>query len=802
MLIDSLQSVILINDTHEYQRKGFYGSDIILDKDTHWVIDVQVDKLTEDIGESASAIQLLGYTEIGTIQQLIIVYQWGKWSLAYAVQPNYGENTFTYWEEFLNVTAPSQRFEVTIPADGMSVTLTNSDGHKIVHHFYDEKIFDGAQVITTNAQIGPQTKFAFSKFVVGQFQKEDVVVANQLFGLPTPTAIASNNGESQYIYHVAVNGDDANPGTEDKPFATIEHARDVIQTISSNMQSPIEVIIHGGAYGISQPIKFTENDSGQNGHDIIYRAAEGETPIFSGGINVTNWKKVPDTPLWKVTLQNVKTFRQMYVNGVRAQRAVSQTQVTGNGWVAGDFGKRDGIAIPSANLPDLSRAQDLELHWIYDWKDMRLLVKDIVKNSDGTKTILMKQPYYEFALRMEQSGNGHYWIPKYDVPFYLENAFELLDESSEWYYNPDTQELFYMPREGEDMNTADVIIPQTQDLLEITGGIVGQEVHNLVFDGLTFAYAGWTRASEIGTFGYQAQNLITRIGSEGDSYFEMTPAHVQVNSAHDIRFERCRFEHLGAVGLDLNNNVYNVTIQGNLFQDISDGAIVAGHWKHAYITSPVIQATSHDNLIANNLITDVGTEYWGAPAITAYYVNNIRIVHNEISNVSHTGISLGWGWAGFLDSTTAHDNLIANNLITDLLRRARDGGGIYTLGQEPEAVIEGNVVRRMNNDYGCFYTDEGSSFITLRNNVCDTAPGWLSVQGPLLINNFTTSVHDINIINTYTNVQHMQNGNAEITNTVYINGQNWTPEAQSIIDNAGLEAAYSYLREWINKSLP
>lgn len=796
LLIDPLQPVVLVNETQDYQRKEIYGSDVILDKLSHWIIDVQVEKLAEDIGESSTAIKLLGYSDNGTIQQLVIVYQWGKWSVAYATQPNLSENTFLYWEEFQNVTAPTQRFELTIAADRKSFSLKNGDGHNIVHFFGNETLFDGTDIVTTYAQIGPQTKITFSRFSMGQFYKEEIV--NTTLS-PTSPVIITNDGGQQHVYHVAVNGNDANPGTEEMPFATIEYARDIIRTMSLNMQSPINVIIHGGTYDISQPVIFTENDSGQNGYDIIYRAAEGETPIFSGGVNVTNWERVSDTPLWKATLHDVKIFRQMYINGNRAQRAASQNQVTGNRWVAGDFSDRDGIVISPANLPDLSRPQDLELHWIYDWKDMRLLVEDIVENPDGTKTVWMKQPYYEFALRMEQLGSGHYWIPKYNVPFYLENAYEFLDEPGEWYFNPDTQELFYMPVDGEDMNTANVIIPQTQNLLEITGGIVGDEVHNLVFDGLTFAYAGWTRASEIGTFGPQAQSLITRIGSEGDSYWEKKPAHIQVNSAYDIRFERCRFEHLGAVGFDLNNNVYNVTIQGNLFQDISDGAIAVGHWKHAYITSPVIQAPSHDNLISNNLITNVGVEYWGAAAISAYYVNNLHIVHNEISNISHGGITLGWGWANTLDSTTAHDNLIANNLITDFHLRARDGGGIYTLGQQPGTIIDSNVIRRMKNDYGCLYADEGSAFTVWQNNVCDTVPQWLWVPVPLIINNFTTTVHDVQVLNTYTNVQHMRNGNVEIINTVYVNGQNWPPEAQSIIDSAGLELDYSYLYEWLDK---
>ncbi|MCJ7435078.1 MAG: right-handed parallel beta-helix repeat-containing protein, partial [Anaerolineales bacterium] len=286
------------------------------------------------------------------------------------------------------------------------------------------------------------------------------------------------------------------------------------------------------------------------------------------------------------------------------------------------------------------------------------------------------------------------------------------------------------------------------------------------------------------------QNLITKAGLDGyDS--AMTPAHVQVNSAHDIRFTGCRFEHLGAVGLHLNNNVFQTTVQGNLFHDISDAAIVVGHWEHAYITDPSIQTASHDNLIANNLIQTVGVEYWGAPAITAYYVNNLHIVHNEISNVPYTGISVGWGWSSTTDSTTSHDNHIANNLITDLLQRARDGGGIYTLGQQPGTMIEENIIRRAKRDYACLYPDEGSAFMTLKNNVCDSAPEWLHL--------WTASIHDIQIVNSFTNVKAITNNGVDIQieNTVYINEQEWPPEAQAIIDNAGLEPAYSYLHDWL-----
>ena len=414
---------------------------------------------------------------------------------------------------------------------------------------------------------------------------------------------------------------------------------------------------------------------------------------------------------------------------------------------------------------------------------MRLRVRDIEDNQDGTKSIRMLQPYFSYAVGMGSSD--HPWFPKYNVPFYLENALELLDQPGEWYYNPESHELFYLPRDGEDMSTAHVVIPQTQSLLSINGGAIGQEVHDLVLEGLTFAYAGWTRASEVGTFGWQAQVQINK------DTLEMTPAHVYFSSAHNIDVEKCRFIHLGASALGLGNNTENITIQGNLFQDISEAAIVVGHWDDAYITSPLLQSQPRNNVIEDNLIDHAGVEYWGAAGINAYYVENLQIIHNEISNLPYTGISLGWGWSSTPDSTTSSHNHIAYNLIADITQRARDAGGIYTLGQQPETVIEGNVIRRMGGDYACLYPDEGSAYITYLNNVCDSAPFWAHI--------WINTIHDIKIKNTFTNVNRIENNgrNIDIENLVLIHGQDWTSEAMAIMKSAGLEENYEYLHTWL-----
>jgi hypothetical protein len=96
----------------------------------------------------------------------------------------------------------------------------------------------------------------------------------------------------------------------------------------------------------------------------------------------------------------------------------------------------------------------------------------------------------------------------------------------------------------------------------------------------------------------------------------------------------------------------------------------------------------------------------------------------------------------------------------------------------------------VHNDYACFYPDEGSAYMVWRNNVCDSAPLWLRV--------WTGNIHDLSIWNSYSNVPALTNKGTriEVEGTVLTTGQNWTPEAQAIIAQAGLEPAYAYLRTW------
>ncbi|NUR58514.1 MAG: right-handed parallel beta-helix repeat-containing protein, partial [Catenulispora sp.] len=112
------------------------------------------------------------------------------------------------------------------------------------------------------------------------------VPAALMTSLKTPALAAA---ATQATYYVAPGGSDANPGTITAPFATLQHARDVVRTVDGTMTGDIYVYLRGGNYPIGSTIDFTSADSGTNGHQIVYSAYPGETPVLNGGVQVTGW---------------------------------------------------------------------------------------------------------------------------------------------------------------------------------------------------------------------------------------------------------------------------------------------------------------------------------------------------------------------------------------------------------------------------------------------------------------------------------------------------------------------------------
>jgi hypothetical protein len=215
-----------------------------------------------------------------------------------------------------------------------------------------------------------------------------------------------------------------------------------------------------------------------------------------------------------------------------------------------------------------------------------------------------------------------------------------------------------------------------------------------------------------------------------------------VSASNYSVFENCTFEHLGACGLDFIYGSHHDRVEKCIFKDIAGNGMQIGQFSDRgmethlpYDPSDEREICTHQN-IANNYITDVSNEDWGCVGIAAGYVQDINIEHNEISEVSYTGISLGWGWTKTVNCM--QNNRIHANYIHGYAKHMYDVAGIYTLSVQSKSYITENRVERIYkppyahdpNHWFYLYMDEGSSFITIKNNWCPEEKFLKNANGP------------------------------------------------------------------------
>jgi Right handed beta helix region/Fibronectin type III domain len=567
---------------------------------------------------------------------------------------------------------------------------------------------------------------------------------------------------AQADLYVSPAGDDSNPGTKAQPIRTLAHARDLVRGMNQNMTGDITVWLAGGTYRLTEPLVLEAQDSGHGGHNIIYAAMEGQTPIISGGVQVTGWKLVDaGKNLWSAPAPTgLRNTRQLYVNGVRALRAQGRLPVklteTKTGYTA------DSPVMASWRNPS-----DIEFVYtggndiwserqsgIGPWTEPRCPVASI----DGT-TITMAQPCWDNSTKrvslppeagFKRAANLVGPASVGESPEYVENAYELLGTPGQWYFDRTAHVIYYVPREGEDLTTADVEVPVLEKLIS-GDGTEAAPVQYIVFKGLQFSYATWLYPSSpegfseiqanymmTGPDGYATQGLGDLVpgGQKPFGAWTKTPGNVSFSYDRVIQFIDCDFAHLGGAGLELGNGSQADRVQGGVFTDISANGIELGGVDMPEANGA--QAT-RNNQILNSHIYNVAAEFHGGIGIDVGYAQNTVIVRNQIDHLPYSGISMGWGgWLDKIDragvANDSHDNLLEENLIFDHMQLLSDGGGIYTQGLTGPSLVHGekllgNVIHDQYSSGHGIYTDNGCNNVMAENNVIfhtsyDNWGGW------------------------------------------------------------------------------
>ncbi len=109
--------------------------------------------------------------------------------------------------------------------------------------------------------------------------------------------------------YVSTDGSDTNAGTAAAPFASPQRARDAFRQLKKQgpITEPFEIILRAGEYFLSETLVLTPEDSGTHDCPVIWRAADGERVVLSGGRRIAGRWRTQDRKTWYVDVPGTAT---------------------------------------------------------------------------------------------------------------------------------------------------------------------------------------------------------------------------------------------------------------------------------------------------------------------------------------------------------------------------------------------------------------------------------------------------------------------------------------------------------------
>ncbi|MEO7933357.1 MAG: right-handed parallel beta-helix repeat-containing protein [Chthoniobacterales bacterium] len=532
---------------------------------------------------------------------------------------------------------------------------------------------------------------------------------------------------SSFIIRVGPEGSDRADGSTADPLLTLEAAKEKIRSLLSSEHPParITVKLEPGEYRLQTPFILEADVLGSATHSIEWIGDETHRPVLTGGVRLQEWTAASDG-YWHCSVPGGLPVRQLYQQDCSLPRAgyakLSKAQLS---WKKFPLQETDTgeILVKNVSLEGVRPEDRLELLWMDDFRAHWIPVA-VMPGGTG----LFPQPGpISIAI-----GNNKRKAGRFSAGSRLENALGMISPG-EWYFSPAQAAIIYAPKPGEKIETFRPEIPVSAALLIIQGN--GTPAH-LRISGIHWRLASWDDPQQRAFVSNQsgvswiASNRQARDydASHSARYLQIIPAAIRIEKTSGVHFENNVIDCVGGVGLSIGAGCSDAHIEGNAFLNTGADAITVGSPIHPE-TDPSMPPC-RDIHISDNLIRRTGHTFPSTAAITAYYMQQSVIEHNDLADLPYTGISIGWGWNHRPEYSGSGANRVTGNRVARYMSQARDGGAIYTLGPQPGSVCQGNYLLDglSTGVFGAIYHDMGSSGWRTTENVIEKTHSWLDLH--------------------------------------------------------------------------
>ena len=517
--------------------------------------------------------------------------------------------------------------------------------------------------------------------------------------------------------YIAVEGNDANAGTQAAPLATFGEAQKKIRTI----RAPVVVYLRGGTYYLTEPVVFRPEDSRKPNEKVVYTAFPREKVVISGAKVLS--------PVWTQGKKSIKTatiserseFDQLFLNGQPLRMArypnYDSTRSHFGGYAADVL---DPQRIKSWKNPEGAYLHALHKH---EWGGYQYRVLGV--QSDGT-------------LRLEGGYQNNRQLGMHDTYRFIENIFEELDTVGEWYFDKTQKRLFLYPPAGTDLPRARIESPQLKHLFEFRGS-ESAPVRNIALEGLEMTHT-------LRTF------MDTREPLLRSDWAIYRGGAVVLEGTEDCAIRQCHFVRVGGNAVFFSNYNRRSEVSGcHIEYAGASGVCLVGD--SGAVRSPSFEYNQNvayelldkqpgpktnnypaDCRIYDNLMHDLGQVEKQVAGVQISMAMDITVSHNTIYEVPRAGINVSEGtWGG---------HVIEFNEVFNTVLETGDHGAFNSWGRDrywqsqrasmdslvaahPELILldAGKTVVIRNNRFRCDHgwdidLDDGSSNYHIYNNVC------------------------------------------------------------------------------------